>query len=211
MLWGEHGYLDLCGQFSMNDYVEFTYRYRIEHFCRGYEWTYFIGREGITEQEMSLYKYPDDQTILDLDMRGVFLGNYIYWEANDHTKLMIDLYGWEGSEEPFERTYRTMSNVDDIHENGIHDYMKWIKFGYGRCTDHATKDIRANIFGRGQAVDLVRKHDHVKPSDIEKRWLEYAGMTMAEFDAIADTFRDPRIWRNENGEWLKDNIWDFPE
>ena len=36
-------------------------------------------------------------------------------------------------------------------------------------------------------------------------------MTMEEFDAIADTFRDLRVWRKENGVWLKDNIWDFPE
>jgi len=31
-----------------------------------------------------------------------------------------------------------------------------------------------------------------------------------EFDEIADTFRDPRVWtKNERGEWIKDNIWDF--
>lgn len=25
--------------------------------------------------------------------------------------------------------------------------------------------------------------------------------------AVADTFRDPRVWRIENGQWVKDNIW----
>ena len=85
--------------------------------------------------------------------------------------------------------------------------MKYIKFGYGRCTDHASKDVRAGILGRGQAMELVRKHDHVKPRDLA-RWLEYTGMSEDEFDAIADTFRDPRIWRRENGEWVKQNLWD---
>ena len=26
-----------------------------------------------------------------------------------------------------------MSNLDDMHENGVHDYLKYIKFGYGRA------------------------------------------------------------------------------
>ena len=53
----------------------------------------------------------------------------------------------------------------------------------------------------------MRRYDHVKPRDLE-RWLGYTGMTEDEFDAIADTFRDPRVWRREGGEWVKDNIWD---
>jgi len=100
-----------------------------------------------------------------------------------------------------------MSNLDDIHENGVHDYMKYIKFGYGRCTDHATKDIRAGIIDRQKAIDLVRRYDHVKPSDL-KRWLEYTGYTEEQFDAIADTFRDPRVWWSVDGQWHKKNIWD---
>jgi predicted metal-binding transcription factor (methanogenesis marker protein 9) len=59
--------------------------------------------------------------------------------------------------------------------------------------------------GRGQAISLVEKYDPVKPRDIH-RWLEYAGMTMEEFDSIADTFRDPRVWRWEDGKWAKDSI-----
>ena len=33
----------------------------------------------------------------------------------------------------FERTYRRFSNLDDRYENGVHDYLKYIKFGYGRA------------------------------------------------------------------------------
>lgn len=84
--------------------------------------------------------------------------------------------------------------------------MKYIKFGYGRCTDHATKDIRAGVFTREHGIELVKKYDPVKPRDL-KRWLEYTGMNEQEFDDIADTFRDSRVWWNENGEWKK-NLWE---
>jgi len=38
---------------------------------------------------------------------------------------------------------------------------------------------------------------------------DYAGMTRTEFDEVADRFRDPRVWvQNEYGQWIKDNIWE---
>ncbi len=210
VIWGEHGYGDLSGQFSMNDLVEWTYRTRLEHYCRGYEWNYMVGLEEITAQDMSAFQYPTDKEMFDVGLRGIHLSNYVYWEANEHGKMVLEQYDFEGAEEPFDRTYRTMSNLDDIHENGVHDYMKYIKLGYGRCTDHATKDVRAGLMTRKQAIELVRKHDPVKPRDLS-RWLEYTGMSENEFDSIADTFRDPRVWQRRHGEWIKDNIWDCPE
>ena len=35
-------------------------------------------------------------------------------------------------------------------------------------------------------------------------------MTEDEFDCTCDTFRDRRVWRIENGQWVKDNIWGEP-
>lgn len=207
VFWGEHGYLDQSGQFSMDDFPEMTYRDRLEHFARGYEWNYMVGLEGIAAQDMIMYQYPTDQELYDLDVRGIYLGNYIPWEANEHVKLVIEKYGWETNPEPFERTYRQMSNLDDMHENGMHDYLKYIKFGYGRCTDHVSKDVRAGLMSRSKGVELVRQMDHIKSSDLQ-RWLEYVGMTEDEFDRIADTFRDRRVWYRKNGEWVKDNLWD---
>jgi len=208
VFYGEHGYLDLCGQFSMDDFPEVTYRDRLEHFARGFEWTYFVGRESLTSADLALWRYPSDQELFDLDLRGIFLGNYVYWEANEHIRLVRERYDFEVSDTPFDRTYRTMSNLDDMHENGVHDYLKYIKFGYGRATDHACKDIRAGLMGRGQAIELVNRYDPVKPDDL-KRWLSYVGMNEEEFDRIADTFRDPRVWWREDGEWRRQAITPF--
>jgi hypothetical protein len=60
---------------------------------------------------------------------------------------------------------------------------------------------------RSEAVAMVKKYDHIKPKDLY-RWLPYVGMTEEEFDTICDTFRDPRVWEKQNGEWVKDNLWD---
>ncbi len=204
VIWGEHGYADLCGQFSMNDFVEWTYRNRLEHFGRGYEWNYMVGHEGIRAIDMVAYQYPSDQEIFDIGLKGIYLSNFVPWDGNENSKLASELYGFETGDVPFDRTYRRASNLDDMHENGAHDYLKFVKFGYGRCTDHASKDIRSGVMTRAEGIDLVRRYDPTKPSDI-KRWLEYVEMSEDEFDAIADTFRDPRVWWYEDG-WKKHDI-----
>ena len=123
--------------------------------------------------------------------------------------MVIEKYGWRPSEKPFERTYRRMSNLDDRYENGIHDLMKFVKFGYGRGSDHASKDIRTGYMSREEGIEMVRKYDHVVSSDLHY-WLDYVDMTEEEFWRIADTFRDPNVWWIKDGQWWKDNIWGEP-
>jgi hypothetical protein len=60
---------------------------------------------------------------------------------------------------------------------------------------------------RDKAVELVRHHDSIKPGDL-KRWLDYVGMEEDEFDRVADTYRDQRVWAFRDGEWAKANLWD---
>ena len=53
IFWAEHGYADLCGQFSMDDFPEVNYRERLEHEARGFEWNFFVGLDDISENEIS--------------------------------------------------------------------------------------------------------------------------------------------------------------
>jgi N-acetyl sugar amidotransferase len=221
ILWGEHGFLDLGGMYSLNDFVEFTAKHRLEHSLRGYDWYDFtdegldrLGRpeckEGLTEKDLLWAQYPSDDEIDSIGVRGVYLGNFVDWDGHKNADIVLQKYGWKPAQQPFERTYRMSSNLDDMHENGIHDYLKFVKFGYGRGTDHACKDIRAGRMSRDEGIAMVRKYDHVKPRRDLERWLGYCNMTEDEFDRICDTFRDPRVWRIEDGEWVKDNIWGEP-
>ena len=93
-----------------------------------------------------------------------------------------------------------------MHENGIHDYLKFIKFGYGRGTDHSNYEIREGRMTRDEGIKMVRKYDHVKPKDL-KRWLNYVNMTEEKFDEISDQFRDQRVWKIKDNKWYKKNIW----
>jgi len=206
LVWGETDW-DVSGMFGPNDYVEFSARTRHEHGLRGYEWYDFLDdkEDKISEKDMQWAKYPNDSEIISLNLRGIYLGNFLKWDPIQHTKLMENLYDWKKSEKPFERTYRRISNLDDRYENGVHDLMKFVKFGYGRCSDHASKDIRSNYLTREEGINLVLKYDHVVSSDLY-HWLKYVNMSEDEFWNIADTFRDPRVWWIENNSWKKKDI-----
>ena len=210
VFWGEHGWTDLGGMHSMHDFVEYTARFRKDQQMRGYDWHDMINRddEVILENEMEAFKYPSDREISEVGLRGLFIGNYDIWDANAHTELVKARYGWKESPVPFERTYRRFSNLDDRYENGAHDYLKYIKFGYGRATDHACKDIRTGYLSREEGIERVKQYDHVRPSDLDF-WLEYVKKDESWFWAIADRFRSPEVWtKDHKNSWIKQNLWD---
>jgi len=210
MIWGEHGRTEVGGMYSLNDYIEMTAKYVREHAARGFSYKDFVGfKYNLADTDLLWLKYPSDDELFDLDIRGIHLNNFFEWKPNENTELMIKLYGWKASTMSFDRTYRNFSNLDDMHENGAHDYLKFIKFGYGRCTDHASKDIRSGHITRDEGIELVRQYDAVRPSDLD-RWLQYVSITEDEWDRHCDTLRDPRVWWIQDGMWYKDNLWGRP-
>lgn len=206
VVWGEVTW-SISGTFLPDDYTEYNKRFVLEHDLRGYTASDMIeNEEGLTEKDLVWLQFPSDEAIAQI--RGIYIGNFFKWDPNVHAKDMQREYGFEFARQSFERTYRRMSNLDDMHENGVHDYLKFVKFGYGRATDHASKDIRTGYMTREEGVEMVRRYDSVKPRRDLARWLDYVGMEEEEFDRIADTFRDSRVWHKEGGEWCKDNLWD---
>lgn len=210
VLWGEITW-SISGMFSPDDYVEYNKRTVLEHDCRGFTWEDMVeDSEGLSPEDVRWLRFPRDEDLARVETRGIYVGNFFRWDPNHHAERMKEQHGFEFAELPFERTYRRMSNLDDMHENGIHDYMKFVKFGYGRASDHASKDIRTGYMTRDEGIEMVRRYDHVKPRRDLERWLDYTGLVEEEFDRIADRFRDRRVWRNEDGVWVKDNIWGTP-
>ena len=192
-------------------HVEYSPAAVTENELRGLSWREMVdGSGGLEPRELLWLQFPTDETLQASGIRGIYLSNFFKWDANEQAMLMQDKFDFESAREPFERTYRTTSSLDDMHESGIRDYLRFIKYGYGRASDHASHDIRDGYITRHEAMGLVQLYDHVKPRRDLERWLDYVDMSEAEFDQIADTFRSPRVWWIENGRWWKDNVWGRP-
>lgn len=207
MVWGEHGFQHLGGMHSYYDFVEFTAKYRKEHNLRGFDYANFIGKEGITEQELSWCKYPSDDDILRTGLRGIFLSNFLGWKQEKHALFVHERYGFEyDSFGHFSRTWVKDTALNNIHDCNFHDWLKWCKWGYGKATDHTTRLIRQGLMTREEGIKKILEYDHAYPNYINV-WLEYVGLDRREMCKIIDTFRDPRVWKqDEGGSWFKQDI-----
>jgi imidazoleglycerol phosphate synthase cyclase subunit len=201
VFYGEHGREDLAGQFRFGDFPEITYRERAEHHARGFEWDRFQGVLGITSDDLSFWKYPSDESLFTSGVRGLHIGTFIDWDPHKQTELIKGRYGFRTADVPFRRTYRMGSNLDDMHENGLHDWLKYIKFGYGRGTDHGSKDVRLGKLARVAALELAKHHDASMSEDLG-RWLAYAGISENLFYLISNSFRSEEVWKFSKGRWV---------
>lgn len=207
VMWGEHGFADLMGMFNQEDMVEFSKKVRREHSIRGIEAEDIASdpESGVTMPQMQEFVYPSDEDIERVGVRGIYLSNYFFWDARRQVRKMIDEYEFETAVTR-ERTFHLYDKLDDIHADGAHDYCKYLKFGYGRATDDASMEVRHRRMTREEAIDMVEKYDHVRPTDLDI-WLRFVGTTEAEFLDYLAPMRDKDIWARENGEWVvKDSV-----
>jgi N-acetyl sugar amidotransferase len=199
IIWGEHGFAELTGMFTLEDMVEFTKWTRQEHDMRGLEPKDLIGEGGLTATDLGPFEYPRDEQIEALGIRGIYLSNFIYWDAKEQADIVIDQYDFRIYDQKRDRTFVLYAKTDD-HANDVHDYLKYLKFGYGRATDDASTEVRHGRMTREQAIDLVEQYDHVRPRALD-RYLEFLGLTEAEFLAAVEPMRDGSIWQRTAMGW----------
>jgi N-acetyl sugar amidotransferase len=162
-----------------------------------------VGVDGLTEKELTPYFYPSDEDIERVGVTGLFLGSYFFWDARKQLEI-VKQHGFSVNDEPIEGTYTNYENLDE-KMHGLHDYLKFVKYGFGRATDHACIDIRNNRLTRLEGKDLVNKFDGKYPHKSIEAFIEYSGMSKVEIDEIIDSYTNPIIFaQDENGLFIRD-------
>ena len=200
IIWGAHQGIDQVGMFSHLDEVEMTRKYRKEHDLMGFEAEDLISEfDNVTEQDTIQYKYPDDKEIERVGVRGIYLNNYIRWNSRAQHEEMIKLYNYETSLQT--RTFDTYNDVDCFNYSDLHDYIKYIKHGYGKVSDHVSREIRLRQMSLENGIELINKYTPVQPKNLQL-FLNWIGITENSFFYLLDQHRNKKMWqRNENWEW----------
>jgi N-acetyl sugar amidotransferase len=200
IIWGVQPWSEQTGMFSHLDEVEMTERCRKEHGLMGIAAEDLVTPDsGITRADIQPFIYPYDNELEAVGVRGIYLSNYIRWDAKIQHELMIKLYGYEAAVQ--QRTFNTYEDLHCFHSAGIHDYLKFLKYGYGKVTDHASREIRLKRMTRETGIQLVREYAEKKPNDLSL-FLDWAEMNEADFWRYANQVRDPRAWqKSADGEW----------
>lgn len=206
IVWGEHGFAELTGIVSLEDFVEFTRWTRKEHDMRGYEPEDLVGKGGITEKDIAPYIYPSDEEIEKTEVRGIYLSNFVDWNAKKHAEHMIKEWDFGTISYKRDRSFNLHGKIED-HANEVHDYLKYLKFGYGRATDDASMEIRHGRMTREEGIALVKEYDSNEPGSLAF-YCDFLGITKEDFYRWVEPMRDESIWqKNEAGKWqVKDAV-----
>jgi N-acetyl sugar amidotransferase len=164
-----------------------------------------IGVDGITEKELTPYFYPSDEDIERVGVTGIFLGHYFFWDARKQLEI-VKKHGFSIKEDgPTEGTYTNYENIDEKLVS-LHDYLKYVKYGFGRASDHACIDIRNNRITREEGLKLVKQFDGKYPHYGINEFIKYSGMSKEEVDEIIDSFTNPILFaQDENGKFKRDD------
>jgi N-acetyl sugar amidotransferase len=163
---------------------------------------------GIRDIDLIPYSYPTDEELARVGVTGLFLGYYFPWDGFSNYTI-AQAHGFKSFGKVIEGSIVDYENLDN-HQTGIHDYFKFLKFGFGRATDLVSVSLRRGKITRSQGLELIKLHDGKYPwTYLDKPLDQILGridVTLGEFDAICERFTNKDLFlRDGNGQFLRDS------
>ncbi|RYZ89725.1 MAG: N-acetyl sugar amidotransferase [Proteobacteria bacterium] len=209
IIWGENSQNEYGGPATATESKILDRRW-LEEFggLLGLRVTDLEGMQGITPRDLIPYTYPEDSELKEVGITGLFLGYFVPWDGFGNS-LIAQGHGFLSYDRPTEGSIVNYENLDN-YQTAIHEYFKYLKFGFGRATDHACLHIRRARLSRQDGLELVKLHDGKFPWTYLGKplheTLAVIGMTVEEFISVCDKFTNKRIFKTDgNGKLVKDN------
>jgi N-acetyl sugar amidotransferase len=197
LIWGENSQHEYGGPAAAAENNVLT-RAWLEEFggLLGLRVSDLVGQDDIEERDLNLYRYPAEPELQRVGVTGLFLGHYLPWDGYSNA-LLAQAHGFETHPHAVEGSLVNYENLDNLF-HGIHDYFKFLKFGFGRATDHACLHIRRGRLSRADAIEIVRERDGRFPWTYLGNPLEALladlEIDLDEFIGICDRFTNKRLF-----------------
>jgi hypothetical protein len=154
-----------------------------------------IGVEGLTARDMEDYEMPKTWARLKPDeLEAHFLGQYIPWDSHRNVAV-ASAHGFR-YERPTLANFWPAENQDNA-QTGVHDFVMFLKYQYGRGCAQISVDVREGLISRETALNWVEKHDGIFPSVymgvLIDEVLDRIGMTARQFHDICARFTHPEL------------------
>lgn len=209
LIWGENSQDEYGGpaSASQNNYLD---RRWLEEFggMLGLRVSDLVGLEGIAQKDLAPYIYPEDNELKEVGVTGLFLGYYMPWDGLTNT-LIAQAHGFETYPNNVEGSMLNYENLDSYYM-GVHDYFKFLKFGFARTTDHVCLHIRRGRITREDGLTIIKRHDGKYPHSYLGKPLEELvndiGVSVDQFNEICDRFTNKKLFVcDAKGHLVKDS------
>lgn len=208
VVWGENSQNEYGGPAAAGEHNVLTRRW-LEEFggLLGLRVSDLVDTDGLTSRQLIPYTYPTDDRLQQAGVTGIFLGYYMPWDGYSNA-LLAQAFGFSTLSHTVEGSIVNYENLDN-HQTGIHDYFKFLKFGFGRATDIACLHIRRGRITRQDGLQLVMRHDGKFPWTYLDKPIEEIlrpiDMTTDEFIVICDRFTNKKLFKTDSrGNLVKD-------
>jgi N-acetyl sugar amidotransferase len=157
--------------------------------------------EEISERDLAPYLYPAVDVVEQVGARALYFAYFFRWsilENYEFIRTKIDF-----KTDPKGRTDGTFTDFDSLDDkiDNLYYYLQFIKFGFGRATRDASRQIQNGQMTRSEGLEIVREYDDEFPSTNLQANLDYLGMTETQLTEIVDLHRNPEIWTFEGNQW----------
>ena len=210
LIWGENSQNEYGGPAAASNHNVLNRRW-LEEFggLLGMRVSDLIGMDGLESKHLIPYTYPNDAELLRVGVTGLFLGHYIPWDGYTNA-LIAQANGLITYEKVVEGSMVNYENLDN-YQTGIHDYFKFLKFGFGRATDLACMHIRRGRLSREDGLAAIKRQDGKFPWEYLGKSLEQIlyplDISVDEFIKLCDQFTNKMIFKqNTSGGLLKDRL-----
>ena len=205
ILWGENPQIEYGGpEKSLNNSI--LDQAWLEEFggLIGFRVSDLIDTYGFKKYELEIYKYPEKKLLDEKSIKGIFLGYYERWDSIKNYKL-AKKNGFEEHAGKLEGCYFNFEKIDN-HQHGIHDYFKFLKFGFGRATDQLSFCVRRKLLSRSEAIKMAQKIEGKYPKSYMKKplkdILKKINIKEKKFSQLCDTFTNKKIFKTNNFDKL---------
>ena len=190
--------MDQVGMYSHLDSVEMTQRCREEHGLQGIHPKNILDLiPGVNLRDMNNFIYPNNRDLAKLNLKGIYLNNYIFWDSKLQHEDMIRKNGYETRK--MERTFNNYEDVGCLFANGANDYLRYFKHGFSKVSDHVAREIRLKRMTVETGKDLILNYSSKEPSDILilSDWLE---ISVDRFYEILHKFKNKKYFSDSNAD-----------
>jgi N-acetyl sugar amidotransferase len=173
IIWGEstaeHGRAtyDKPDKFDRDYFLRISAKFTNEQFACEY----------LSLRDLFPFEVPSVEECESIGLNGIHLGDYLYWDTEKQVEFVKKEYGWHGTQ--VEGAYKDYKSVE-CSMAGIHDFLCYLKRGYGRASIQASGDIRDGLISRERAFELAEEYEQIEPESL-KYFLEIAGLSKKEF------------------------------
>ena len=147
--------------------------------------------EDISEKDLFMYYY-NQKNLESKGSRAIWLQYFDKdWSYRKNAEFSKS-YGFVDRTKNFDPdsigTYMEFAQLDsDLIQ--VNQMLKYVKFGFGQCMDHACYDIREKRISREDGINLVKKYDGKCSEFYIQKFCDYIEINIEEFWKVVEKFR----------------------